>query len=338
MQAISKLMEKLKAWAVQMSGGVILAGKLKMLSRWENGAWNELGKMDAAPNEADMSDVERALRVALLCQQNRMALQVGDLISAVGPQISALPGMLRSAIELSASKKPGAQAALSKFFDASNAETATAAGIDLMAALCTREEDLHPLAPEIRALRAESERVDSEISKLRDAGWHREELDGKRRRLALLQAERARRPEAEVQDTETLILVPHYRQQREQLRLVETAVASSAMFDALDHAIGELVVVTHLDEWWDGSPGSLDGLLKAIYRNPAFTALHNSGMDSGMDSDGVNINGLLAAVLNAHATARNAGPGIRFTLDPDNRVIGVWMLPPEVLEALDATK
>ena len=333
MQAISKLMEKLKAWAVQMSGGVILAGKLKMLSRWENGAWNELGKMDAAPNDASMVDVERALRVTLLCQQNRMALQVGDLISAVGPQISALPGMLRSAIELSASKKPAEQAALSKFFDASNTETATAAGIDLVAALCTREEDLHPLAPEIRALRLESERVDAEISKLRDAGWYRDELNQKRARLAGLQAERAKRPDAEVQDTNMLILVPHYRTMREQLMVLENKIAASAEFDAMDKVLTDLVVIGSLPEWRDGSPDSLDGLLQVVYRNPAFVALHNKCMS---EAGGVDIHHLLAALLNVHAIARNVAT--RFTVNQDDRVIGVWALTEELQAACKSTK
>lgn len=334
MKAISKLVEKLKQWANNQFMASKLLPRLNTLENIEHLSWEELDRQLDPEGKQDSDTVDKHLRRVALAQRTRTNLRVNELLDAFGPQIHALPAMLRSAIETSASKKPAEQALLQRFFGSLTDSEALESGIDMTVAMCVRDEDTHPVDPEIRALRLEAERVDAEMSKLRDASWYREELDAKRKRLAAMQEARAKRPEAEVQDTEMLRLIPHYLEQRLRLQELESKVAASPAFDAVDKALSELVVVASLAQWRDGSPGSLDGLLKVIYRHPSFTPLHNSIMAD----DTVDVRGLLAAVLNVHAVACDASPGVRFTLNPDNRVVGVWSLPGEVLTALFPAK
>lgn len=337
-KAISKLAEKLKTWVATLLALPKVNKRLGLLRSAESEAWQDLEDLYTKPQDVppDVAAVISPLNVIVLSQKAQTSIRVNALLDAFSPQLNALPVMLRAALELSSDKKPSEQALLRRFFDSGADGEAAEAGVDLVAALFCREEGTHPVDPEITALQAEGARLDEEISKLRDAAWYRSELEGKRQRLAGLQAERAKRPEAEVQDTEMLRLIPHYLEQQRRLQALESKVAASPAFDAVDKALGELVVIASLAQWRDGSPGSLDGLLKVIYRHPSFTPLHNSVTEDGAVGD---VHGLLAAVLNVHTVAREvvareANPGVRFTLDPDNRVVGVWSLPGEVQAAL----
>jgi hypothetical protein len=268
------MVEQLRAWAAGLVTAAKVSDRINQLDRWENGAWKELDVLDKVNSDkspSHPSDVERMLRVALLCQQNRMAIRFGGLVEAFGPQISAIPGILRASLEMSV-KKPSEHALLKRFFECPTEGEATAAGIDLAASLCSKDND-HPLDPEIRALRAETDRVAAEMSKLMDASYYREELDRKRKRLSELQQERVNRPAAVKEENRLLVLIPHYREMRTRIARLEESVARCAEFAAMDKLLGELFNVSRLPEWRDGSPESLDGLVKLVVLHNEFAAL-----------------------------------------------------------------
>lgn len=325
-KAIGKLVGKLKRWAADLAHDHDIYDQVSTLRRREQQYWNELASFDNAGNSAGNSAtasrdaVEQVLRLTLLCQQNRMALRLSAFADTFSPQLNAVPAMLRSALELAGGKPAMEQAMLHRFLDSATDKEATDSGIDLVAALCGKDTE-HPLDPEINAIRVEMARVDGEISKLRDAGYYRDELKRKQEKLAQERQERTSRSEAEVMVTNTLVQVTHYQAMRDQLVGLEAMVARSADFAALDLHLGELVGIEKLPEWRDGSAGSLGDLVATVQRQAAFAEL----VDASGDADAPKV---MAAVLNVHASTRpNHNPKARFTVSPEGVVIGVWSLP-----------
>jgi len=326
-KAINQLVAKLKAWAVAVCTDSKLEPRLQTLANIESQSWTELGSPDR-----DNDSIDKHLRVVFMAQRTRSQMRVNALLDSFGPQLAALPVMLRTAIETSASKKPGEAALLRRFFESEAETKAAEAGVDMVVAMCSKDEDGHPLNPEIAALHLETRRVEAEISKLRDAGWYRDELNQKRKQLADIIEQRNRRPEAEVQDTQMLVLVPHYLEQRARLAELEESIAKSGDFDVLDKEIAGVMSVDSLPKWRDGSADSLQGLADLISRMVSFSRLTGSAALA----DEHNRLALIAAALNVHAVAQGSpATGSRFTIAPDGRVVGVWSLPGEVQQVLN---